>query len=136
MKNFTRLFGIIAILAVIVFSVVSCDNGTTSRPTIKITDVPSNWSGTIGVYIFSEFKTSGRPDFVAGGTYAFSGGVINADLSPFTGSGMYYITIQPTNSTVDGYAYFGSGSSPVKSNISEAPTTLSFNGFKKYNIWR
>jgi hypothetical protein len=144
MKNTFKLFGIIALLAIIGFSMAACsgddDGGTgggNSGPkTIKIVDVPSNWQGSIGVYIFSEFKTSGKPDFVAGKTYSFSGGLINADLSPFTGSGEYYVTIQPSNSTMDGYVYFGSGNSPAKSNIKDSLTTLSFNQFKKYNIWR
>jgi hypothetical protein len=145
MKNTFRVLGIISLLAVIGFSMAACsDNsgsgsGSGSNPapkTIKITDVPSGWKGSIGVNIFSDFKASGIPDFVAGGVYDFSGGVINADLSPFTGSGEYYVTIQTSNSTLDGYVYFGSGSSPVKVNLKEALTTLSFNQFKKYNIWR
>jgi hypothetical protein len=141
-----RIAGIVALFAIIGFSMATCesngDDGTTgggsnSDPkTIKITDVPSSWAGTIGVNIFSEFKTSGVPDFVAGGVYNFSGGVINADLSPFTGSGEYYITIQVSDDTRQGYVYFGSGNSPVKRNITEALTTLSFNNFGQYNIWR
>ena len=140
MKNTFRVLGIIALLAVVGFSMAACggdSGGDNSDPkTIKITDVPSNWKGQIQVAIFSDFKTSGIPDFVASGVYAFSGGVINADLSPFTGSGEYYVTIQTSNSTRDGYVYFGSGSSPVKVRINEALTTLSFNKFKQYNIWR
>jgi predicted small secreted protein len=112
MKNKFKFIGIIALFVVIVVSMAACDNGTTgggsnSDPkTIKITDVPPSWAGTIAVYIFSEFKTSGVPDYVAGKSYAFSGGVTNADLSPFTESGEYYITIQTSNSTRDGYVLF------------------------------
>ena len=148
-KAIRRIAGIIAVVAIIGFSMAACGGGsggddnknggttpTGGAKTIRITDVPSTWAGTIGVYIFSEFKTGGRPDYAAGDVYAFSGGVIIADLSPFTGSGEYYVTIQPSNSTSDGYVYFGSGSSPVKVNIKEALTTLSFNQFKQYNIWR
>jgi len=142
MKNTFKLLGIIALLAVIGLSMAACDSdggagGNNSGPkTIKIVDVPSSWAGSIGVYIFSEFKTSGVPDFAAGNVYAFSGGVINADLSPFSETGEYYITIQTSNSTTQGYVYFGSGNAPVKYNIQESLTTLSFNQFKQYNIWR
>jgi len=123
-------------LTTVNYSGITSGGSNPNAKTIKITDVPSGWSGMIGVYIFSEFKWSGLPDFVAGKFYDFSGGIINADLSPFTGSGNYYITIQTTESSRDGYAFFGSGSLPEKVNINKALTTLSFNDFKKYNIWR
>jgi len=135
-----RIAGIIALLAIIGVSMAACGGGdeTDSGPkTIKIVDVPSGWAGNIGVFIFSDFKTSGKPDYAAGKVYAFSGGVINADLSPFTGSGEYYITIQPnTNDTREGYVYCGSGNAPVKYKIGQSLITLSFNKFKQYNIWR
>jgi len=140
MKNSFKVM-IIALIAIIGFSMAACDNEpdvvNTDPKTIKIVDVPSNWSGTIGVYIFSDFKTGGVPVYTAGkSSYSFSGGVINADLSPFTGTGQYYITIQPNrNDTREGYAYCGSGSSPAKFNIKDTVTTISFNKFKQHNVW-
>ena len=145
MKNTFKLIGIIAFVAIIGFSMASCDSGgdsggggknNTEPKTIIIVDVPSNWAGAVGVEIFSEFKASGVPDMAAGGVYPFSGGIINADLAPFNGTGEYYVTIQTSDSTLEGYVYFGSGASPTKVNIIEKETTLSFNQFRRYNIWR
>ena len=143
MKNTLKLIGIIAIVAIMGFSMAACNGGgddgggsNTEPKTITIVDVPASWGGSIGVEIFSEFKESGLPDMAAGGVYPFSGGIINADLEPFNGTGEYFVTIQPSNSTLDGYVYFGSGDSPTKVNITETETTLSFSQFKKYNIWR
>ena len=145
MKNKVKIFGIIAIVAIIGFSMAACDSGgdsggggggNTDPKTITIVDVPSSWAGTIYVGIFSEFKTSGVPDFAADGIFPFSGGIINANFDPFNGTGEYYVTIQVSNSSLDGYVYFGSGNSPSKVNITEKNTTLSFNQFQNYNIWR
>ena len=141
MKKFSLVLAMLAVALVFGLALVGCKNdseeaGTSDPQTIRITDVPSNWAGTIGVYIFSDFRTGGPPTYVAGGVYSFSGGIINAELSPSIASGEYYITIQPSNSTRDGYVYFGGGNSPLKSNIGNSLTTVSFNQFQQYNVWR
>jgi len=119
----------------------ACDSGGdggggADTETIRIIDVPSGWSGRIGVYVFSEFAASGPPVFAAAEVFNFSGGVINANYSTPIKSGEYYITIQPTDNTNDGYVYFGSGNSPLKVKLNESLITLSFSQFPQYNIWR
>ena len=57
MKNMLKFFGIVALLAIIVFGIAACDSGSgTSKNTdpksIRITGIPG--SGTIGVWIFAE----------------------------------------------------------------------------------
>jgi hypothetical protein len=50
MKNTIKLFGIIAMLAVIGFSMVACDNGTTDAGgTFTMTDIPSEYNGKYAI---------------------------------------------------------------------------------------
>ncbi|MDR2632391.1 MAG: hypothetical protein LBC51_02040 [Treponema sp.] len=45
MKNLTKLFGLIAFIAIMIFTIVACDNDTTPPPSGGI---PSKWHGGYG----------------------------------------------------------------------------------------
>jgi hypothetical protein len=52
MKNTFKLFGIIALLAVIGFSMAACDNGTTDAGgTFTMTDIPAEYNGKYAVFL-------------------------------------------------------------------------------------
>jgi len=51
MKNTIRIIGIIALLAVIGFSMVACDNGSTdAEGTFTITDIPAAYNGKYALF--------------------------------------------------------------------------------------
>jgi hypothetical protein len=59
----------------------------------------------------------------------------------WTGYGSYYVYFMPyadnKYSTTTGRIYVGTGGTqPKKYNINEAVTTLSYNDFKQYNVWK
>ena len=51
MKNTLKFFGIIALLAVIGFSMVACDNGSTGpEGTFTITNIPAEYNGKYAIF--------------------------------------------------------------------------------------
>ena len=115
MKNKLKLFGIIAVLTIIVFSMGACDNGSgTSKNTdpksMRITGIPG--SGWIGVWIFAELpKGNETPIVTAMQAGPIVAGTLSIDLAvpenntwldencpPWTGNGDYYVALVPIGS--------------------------------------
>jgi hypothetical protein len=87
MKNFFKCFGIIAFVAVIGFSLVSCkesDGSDTSVPTsgkLKVTDYPAGFNGKYFVLVSQDMKLFAAADTNADGTDVTCGLVKNREAT-------------------------------------------------------
>jgi hypothetical protein len=164
MKNGTKLLAIIAIIAVMGFSMMACSSGDNSEPEpakrITVTGFGEGSSGEYGIWIISDLNdlvnTNGVniPKITAVG-YGHSSGAnpVTADLfipidnvkpssTKWTGSGDYYIYFLPASSdgsfyTTMGFIYAIAGT-PTKFNIKDEVTTFDISGssrtYIEYNV--
>jgi hypothetical protein len=154
MKN--KWFLILGILLVLSFVLAGCDNGNGSKntepKTIVINDI-TDYTGEARISVFNNLNTitNHRPVNAGIGSASISNSSLSVDLkipenntsqtsTSWTESGSYYIYFEPridnSYSTTNGRIYMGSGSEPLRLNINQAVTTVSYNDFKKRNIWK
>jgi len=158
MKNTFKVFGIIALLVVITFSMAACsdDSGSDTAKKITITGLPSNSSGGWGIWVFSDLNdiVGHVPRLTAVGYTTFSGAsTVTFDLfvpendttkptsEKWTGSGSYYVYLIAANSsggfsTLNAYIYMSDSSTPTKVTIDKGTTTLPANQLVQYNVYR
>lgn len=87
MKNFLRLFGIIALVAAIGFSVIACDNNTTSSANSALNGTWVERGGTDKITLNNgSFSMYDGNQEVIRGTYTTEGSNINGVLTQFRGS--------------------------------------------------
>ena len=156
MRNCIKLLGIIALAAVIGFSMTGCpadDNGGGGgggAKKITITGITGSYDMAM-VMLMSEEEGG-----VAGGMGAISGGSVtvnlqNEDGTAFTGSGSFYVTLMlgNQNDDTDGAMYVYTGDADTvdlsteekamqnagKVSITAAVTTLAFNLFQTAPAW-
>jgi len=154
MRNCIKLLGIIALAAVIGFSMTGCpsdDNGGgDDAKKITITGITGSYDMAM-VMLMSEDEGAG-----AGGMGAISGGSVTVDLqnedeTAFTGSGSFYVMLMIGSSNDDTagatYVYTGSAAdvdlsteekamqNMKKVSVTEAVTTIAFNLFQTAPAW-
>jgi hypothetical protein len=159
MKNCFKLLGVVALAAVIGFSVTGCPadddgggggGGSGGAKKITITGITGSYDMAM-VLLMSEEEGGS-----AGGMGAISGGSVTVDLqnedeSAFTGSGSFYVMliIGNSNDDTDGAMYVYTGSvadvdlsteekamqNMKKVSITSAVTTLAFNLFQTAPAW-
>ena len=105
MKKFFRLFGIIALAAVIGLTMTSCgdgDDGGSSFKTLTVTGMPDNISGEVSFELYDRLFSSGGTS-IAGGRGIISGGSITINIWSHgqicEGSGSFYIYFFPDPSS-------------------------------------
>jgi hypothetical protein len=135
MKNTFKLLGIIAILAVIGFSAVSCeDKADDSTKSVTITGIPSQYYGEVVLGLYTNKADAQNLKFPdVGGTEMFSSGSVvryglwnNKKNEAWTGTGDYYLffTVNPVG-TNDLYV------TKTKQKISKENTTVAFSEFER-----
>jgi hypothetical protein len=157
MKNAFKLLSIIAMVAVIGFSMLACDLGDPGDDKVAkflvITDIPDKVDNDtvtlkdkqITVAICSNSKKDGIE--IVALNQANSKDTVKIPLlsgneskqgEPFTGTGEFYIflffDVKDTTKDIKDdttYAYGGGGNLATKYNIQNETTTLSFSDFKK-----
>jgi hypothetical protein len=139
MKNTFKLFSVIAITAVIIFSMSACATSGGSGPakTLVITGI-EGFSGDVLVDISSNARNL-TGSMVAVGGAAISGNNLTVPLvtpknesNRWAGKGEYYIVLvfnQGGKNVI--YFYSQGGMTALKYNISETTTTIAFNQFRK-----
>jgi hypothetical protein len=154
MKNTFKLFGLIAILAVIGVSMTACpavDEGDDGIPkTLIITGIGTTQTTTLTVGIADVDTKKKKTELVAynqvspqSGTFGDSVTIpllsyVKGDGEPYTGTGDYFIVLifdGPTTGDNDDitYMYTGTvgGTQPSKCSITKPTTTVAFNQFKQ-----
>ena len=147
MKKLFKLFGIIALAAVIGLTMTSCggDGGETEK-SIVINNINQSGSGGVGVFLAAELPQDGNMPTLTAIQY---GSPSNNTLSlalvlpvnntfnsgpPWTGSGNYYVYLVPVSgnsfSWSIAFVYTGGGNAPVRVGFNRAVTTLSFGDFR------
>jgi len=156
MRNCIKLLGIIALAAVIGFSMTGCpadDNGGGGgggAKKITITGITGSYDMAM-VRLMSEGEGGG-----AGGMGAISGGSVTVNLqnenqTAFTGSGSFYVMLMigSQNNDTDGAMYVYTNSAAdvdlsteekamqnmKKVSVTEAVTTIAFNLFQTAPAW-
>jgi hypothetical protein len=148
------------VLFVLVLGFIGCDtgngtgsNGNTDPKTIVIEDISNDYTGNVCIRVFSDLNNvvNNVPVNAGIGYAAISNGGLTIELTvptnnnsssqtKWTGNGSYYIYFMPqvsnNYSTTNGIIYVGSGQQPQKYNINDTVTTLSYNDFKQYNVWK
>ena len=150
MRNKLNLFGIIALITVIGFSMASCASsggGSSSQAsgagndgvakTLVITGI-DGFSGDVLVTISSNAQNL-TGSMVAVGGAAISGNSVTIPLvlpgqedQRWTGTGEYYVVLvfeQGGQNVI--YFYAQGGMSALRYNISQATTTIAFNQFRR-----
>jgi len=107
MKGNIKIFGIIALSAVIVFSMTACPNDTTSPPPepkyfITVTGIPATYNGMDGILLVFPPGSTDPKAYTAwslrqkikveGNSYTFPL-YNNASSDPWAGSGNYFLNI-------------------------------------------
>jgi len=154
MKNTFKLFGIIAITAVIAFSMTACDLGDPGddgiAKTLVITNIPSTYDGKQITVAIANNNKKGDPNIVALNQVNSKSNVEIPLLSgnekkkgeKYTGTGSYYIflffDVPGTKDNLnDDITFFYTGSSSgvnaMKYDIKDAKSTISFNLFASAN---
>jgi hypothetical protein len=148
MKNTLKLFSIIAMLAVIAFSMTACNedpgNDGVSKSLVITGITTEDTTLTVGI---AEVSKKGKSDLLAYGQVVppFTNSVKIPLTSykkgagePYTGTGLYFIILVFEGPTADSedditYTYTGSTNSttPAKYDIQDATTTLPFDEFHK-----
>jgi len=150
MKNAFKTFGIIAILAVMAFSMTSCemdpgDDGV--KKSLQITEIPSTGTnavtGQLTVTICDKPKQQKWEIYALGQATPRNNSVTVPLISAttkeqFTGTGDFYIVIfegynSDTGSYTSAYVYTGGGDLAVKYEIKKGveTSTVSWDKFKK-----
>jgi len=150
MKNVFKLFSIIAMVAVIGFSMTACDMdpGNDDVPkSLKITGITGDGvptSGKVAVGI-ADISKKGKANLVAYSEVAVKETVDIPLISAkrqgeyYTGTGDYYIILIFDNGTADNdnddanYVYSNGTSTALKYKISQEVTTISFDKFIALN---
>jgi len=149
MKNIFKFPVLIAIAAVIAFSMSACnqDPGNDDVPKSLVitgitgTDVPSNGKVAVGI---AEVSGKGKSNLVAYSEVNVSSTVDIPLISAkrqgeqYTGTGKYYIILVFDNNTEDtsddvNFVYSNGTTTALMYNITEAVTTLEFSKFIKLN---
>jgi len=142
MKKTFNIFGIIALVTIIGFSMVACSDGSTTnypqpKQFITVTDIPYTYNGKYGIIVLSP---PGSSDITAYSTrekinetsfifplYEYDG----KNNNPWTGRGSYSIKILIyDNGLMDKLIYVGVISNENKEeNITETTTTIAWSMF-------
>jgi hypothetical protein len=131
MKDLVKLVGIIALVAVIGFSMAACDDGENTDPKVIVITGLSGKTGTVGVAVMNNSW-----EWIAAGEGTISGDSVTINLwdqkiegERWKGSGSYYVG--PKLLTEDiAYKYTDGTNDWVKVNFTGTTTTLAFNKFK------
>jgi hypothetical protein len=130
MKNFIKLFGIIALVALIGFSMTACGGGSGDGGVdgIRLTGFYDDYSGRSYLLLISNDEDLYYYDCIASASGTIAGDIVIATLidkntfEPWIGSGSYYVGIQI------GTTVFAAKTSTKKS-INSSKTTLSIKDF-------
>jgi hypothetical protein len=133
MKNFLKLFGIIALVAVIGFSMTACDpekdnndGGGGNEKSIKITGLDDFYGSSYQLGLATSVDKLYDEDLIAFAEGTIRSGTQTAPLldyntgKPWTGSGSYYVGVY-----LDGYAFV----TKSKKSFNSSVTTLSIDDF-------
>jgi hypothetical protein len=153
MKNTFKVLGIIALVAIIGFSMFSCgdknDSGGGDAKKITVTGITGNYSMAM-ISLISEDSDSGIGGMgeISGGSVTF--GLMNEDETAYTGSGSFYVMLIVGNENdEDGafYVYTNSVSNVdlsteqkamenmKKVTLTSAVTSIAFNLFQTAPAW-
>ena len=141
MQKTFKIFGIIALIAVIGFIMAACSKDDPGDPKfITITDIPSEYDGKYGALMLSNKPNSANysvysMETISGTSFTFSLLNWNNDSHPWTGDGKYSITLFIFENlvAVDTGKYLYAGVI-AEEKITEITTTIAWSSFIKKSV--